>query len=99
MLALNELSQAQDDGLKPDKKVRESFLLTFLKFLQANPDIRNTLVAMIFGAAVFMFIMNLHKLTQPDENEQIAQEAKDELKLLGPFKLISQGGKDALSSD
>ena len=64
-------------------------MLTFLKYLQENQEVRNTLVAMLFGTAVFIIIINIHKLTLPDENEQIALEAKEELKLLGPFKLIS----------
>ena len=74
-------------------------MLTFLKYLQENKEVRNTLVAMLFGTAVFIIIINIHKLTLPDENEQIALEAKDELKLLGPFKLVSQNGKEALSSE
>ena len=73
--------------------------MTFFMYLKENPDMRNTLAAIVFGFGVFMIILNFLKLTLPDEHEKIALEAKDELKLLGPFKLVSQNGKEVLSSD
>ena len=44
------------------KTPRSSLIGTAFMFLKRNPEIRNTLTALLFGVAVFLFIMNIHKL-------------------------------------
>ena len=79
---------------------KRSLVSSIFLMLKKNPEIRNILTALLFGVGVFLLIMNLLKLTGPDEIDTATSDVKNELQLLGPFKLVKcNGGKEVLSSE